>query len=112
MTCREFVDFLMEYLDGNLPGPERECFEEHLAECPDCVAYLATYRETIRLGKAACAEENEALPPEVPNELVQAILAARSAGTTQGQDGEAQAGVTSAGRRASKNVKMSRRSNG
>lgn len=77
MTCREFADFLMEYLDGNLPAAEHALFEEHLAECPDCVAYLATYRETIRLGKALCAQENEALSPEVPNELVQAILAVR-----------------------------------
>ncbi len=99
MTCQEFADFLMQYLDGDLSRPVRARFEEHLAECPDCVAYLATYQETIKLGKAACAEENDALPAEVPNELVRAILTARSE-------------VTKPGRQASQNAKQSRRSHG
>jgi anti-sigma factor RsiW len=77
MTCRELVAFLMDYLDGLLSEPERMCFEEHLGECPDCVAYLATYREAIRLGKEACAAGNDSIPTDVPEELVRAILAAR-----------------------------------
>jgi hypothetical protein len=27
MTCRELVEFLMDYLDGLLSEPERRCFE-------------------------------------------------------------------------------------
>jgi anti-sigma factor RsiW len=77
MTCRELVDFLMDYLDGQLSEPVRMCFEEHLGECPDCVAYLATYQETIRLGKEACTPGNDALPPNVPEDLVRAVLATR-----------------------------------
>ena len=76
MTCRELVEFLMDYLDGLLSEPERMCFEEHLGECPDCVAYLATYREAIRLGKEACTA-GDSIPADVPEELVRAILAAR-----------------------------------
>jgi anti-sigma factor RsiW len=78
MTCRELVEFLMDYLDSTLPEPQRLCFEEHLANCPDCVAYLATYQEVIRLGKAVCSKEHEGIPPEIPEELVQAVLSARS----------------------------------
>ena len=77
MTCRELVEFLMDYLDGQLSEPERVCFEEHLGECPDCVAYLATDQETIRLGKEACTAGDDALPPDVPEDLVRAVLAAR-----------------------------------
>ena len=77
MTCRELVEFLMEYLDGLLAEPERMCFEEHLGECPDCVAYVATYREAIRLGKEACKAGNDSIPTDVPEELVRAILASR-----------------------------------
>ena len=76
MTCRELVEFLMDYLDEQLAEPERLCFEEHLGECPDCVAYLATYREAVRLGKEACAA-GDAIPAEVPEDLVRAVLAAR-----------------------------------
>jgi anti-sigma factor RsiW len=68
----------MDYLDDALPEPQRVCFEEHLAKCPDCIAYLATYQEVIRIGKAVCAKEHEAVPREVPEELVQAVLSARS----------------------------------
>jgi anti-sigma factor RsiW len=77
MTCQEIVDFLMHYLDGELPTGQRTLFEEHLGECPACVDYLHTYEETIRLGKAACAAEPGC--KDVPEALIQAILAARQA---------------------------------
>jgi anti-sigma factor RsiW len=77
MTCRELVEFLMNYLDGRLSESERLRFEEHLGECPDCVAYLATYREAVRLGKEACTAGGDAIPAEVPEDLVRAVLAAR-----------------------------------
>ena len=72
MTCRDVADYLMHYLDGELPEAERSVFDEHLGECPDCVAYLATYREAVRQGKEACAGVEA-----VPEDLVRAILAAR-----------------------------------
>lgn len=73
MNCRECYDFLMDYLDGQLPADERAAFEAHLARCPPCVAYLDTYRATIELGKSALRGE----PCQLPEELVQAILKAR-----------------------------------
>lgn len=76
MTCREFVEFLMEYLSHELQPSQRAAFEEHLAGCRACVAYLSTYQETIRLGKLAYRGE-DMVPEEVPEELVQAILHAR-----------------------------------
>jgi anti-sigma factor RsiW len=80
MTCREFIDFLMEYLSGELPARERAEFERHLAECPDCSAYLKSYEETIKLGKAVFADPDALVPQGVPEELVQAILASRGRG--------------------------------
>lgn len=67
----------MEYLEEELAPTERAAFEEHLAVCSACVAYLKTYKETIRLGKLAYCDD-EPLPEEVPRELVQAILLART----------------------------------
>jgi anti-sigma factor RsiW len=79
MNCREFTEFLHEYLFGNLPAPERSEFEKHLTECPWCVAYLDSYRKTIHSGKAAFADSEEGSPPaDAPEELIQAILHARS----------------------------------
>ena len=73
MNCREFIEFLDGYFDGTLPESERAEFDRHLAECPFCRDYLATYRETVRLGQGAAEEPL----PEPPEELIRAILAAR-----------------------------------
>jgi len=80
MTCRDFIEFLMDYLSGELSADERAIFDAHLAECPWCVAYLKTYRETVALGKAALAEPEKGVPADVPEDLVRAILAARPEG--------------------------------
>jgi predicted anti-sigma-YlaC factor YlaD len=75
MTCEEMVQFLMDYLDGDLPADQRASFEEHLRYCPPCVCYLQTYQECIKLGKICIKEEETTVA--VPEELVKAILAAR-----------------------------------
>lgn len=77
MTCRDVLDFLMAYLDGELPARERGVFEEHLAGCADCRFYLQNYQSTVRLMQAACDLEKEPAQAGVPEDLVQAILAAR-----------------------------------
>lgn len=77
MTCKEFIEFLMDYLGGELPPGERACFEAHLGDCPDCLAYLDMYKQTVKLGKAAFCQERGRLPADVPEELIRAILAAR-----------------------------------
>ena len=78
MNCREFTEFLHEYLFGNLPTAECAEFEKHLAECPWCVAYLDSYRKTIQLEQAAFAAEDAPPPADAPEELIQAILQARA----------------------------------
>jgi anti-sigma factor RsiW len=75
LTCRELTDCLADYFAGELRPNERAVFEEHLAECPDCVAYLGSYAETMRLAKDA--SDDDPIPADVPDELVQAILEAR-----------------------------------
>ncbi len=74
MTCREFVEFLDEYLSGELPESALIDFDGHLAHCVDCTAYLKMYRETIRLASFVCSEPEGPIPEGVPEELIQAIL--------------------------------------
>ena len=78
MNCREFVDFLMRYLDDELPSGERSSFEQHITDCPQCDTYLETYRETVRLGQSVCSGPEAPVPEDAPEALVQAILKARS----------------------------------
>lgn len=78
LTCRELIDFLREYLDGELSPEEQARFERHLGICPPCVRYLETYQETVRLGHEAFCEPEGGVPDDVPEELVRAVLDARS----------------------------------
>ena len=74
MTCREVADFLADYLSGTLAADTRAQFDRHLSVCPNCRAYLATYRATIALGRRAFAIPDADAETEVPAELVSAIL--------------------------------------
>jgi anti-sigma factor RsiW len=47
LSCQELVELVTDYLEGALPGAERERFEAHLEECPDCGEYVAQMRATI-----------------------------------------------------------------
>jgi predicted anti-sigma-YlaC factor YlaD len=49
ITCREVVEILNDYLEGELPEPQRVRVEEHLGGCVGCTTILDEFRETIRL---------------------------------------------------------------
>lgn len=78
VTCREFADFMADYLAGELAPELRQPFDYHLTLCANCQRYLASYRETVSLGRRAFDDEDAAVPAEVPEDLVKAILAART----------------------------------
>ena len=74
VTCRELTACLADYFAGALGSDQRSLFDGHLAKCPDCVAYLGSYVETMRLAKDAY--EDDPVPAGVPEQLIRAILAA------------------------------------
>jgi len=82
LTCQEVVEYLMSYLNSELAPDEIFVFEKHLAVCPECVTFLETYKQTIRIGQMAF-DSVESQSPEsqseepLPEPLVQAILAAQ-----------------------------------
>jgi anti-sigma factor RsiW len=77
MTCREFTGFIMDYHAGELAAATVAAFERHLSLCPNCVQYLRQYEATVALTRAAFSDPDASVPTDVPEELVQAILAAR-----------------------------------
>ena len=78
MTCRQLAEFIMDYLDGELPGDVHGVFERHLALCPACDCYLRQYRATVAAGRAAFVQcEDGELPSDVPEALIVAILESR-----------------------------------
>jgi len=76
ITCKQLLDFIADYLSGDLSAEERRELDRHLAVCPPCVAYLKSYQRTIELEKAAYADPDAPAPGNVPEDLVRAILAA------------------------------------
>jgi anti-sigma factor RsiW len=81
ITCKELVDFLHDYVSGELSADERAAFEEHLAVCPPCIRYLESYKAVIRLAKAVATDRDAPAPADVPEDLVRAILSARKKGS-------------------------------
>jgi hypothetical protein len=77
ITCRQVVDFLDEYLAGALSGEQLDEFEYHLSSCPPCINYIKSYQASVLLSKRALEPADVAPPAEVPDRLLQAILAAR-----------------------------------
>jgi anti-sigma factor RsiW len=69
MTCRELVDLLIDFLDGDLPEERRRILETHLSLCEPCLKYLETYKVTIKLTRRL-----PDVPP--PPELLQKLKAA------------------------------------
>lgn len=73
MTCRQFEDFIVNYLDGSLDKDLRLEFENHIRDCRACHDYLGAYRQTVALGKRAFDDLDE-IPNSVPENLVLAVL--------------------------------------
>jgi anti-sigma factor RsiW len=70
MTCRQVVELMTDYLEGTLPAADRARFEEHIAGCDGCRAYLAQLRTTRDvIGRIA----DEPMPAQVERELIEAF---------------------------------------
>jgi anti-sigma factor (TIGR02949 family) len=75
MTCRELVELLLEFLDGELPEDRRLRLESHLALCEPCLKYLETYKVTIQLTRRL---PDAPPPPELLERLKAALREERA----------------------------------
>lgn len=76
LPCREIITFLADYIDNELPHDTRHEFERHLGVCASCTAYLASYRDTIRICRDT-AHFDDAVVEAAPAQLIEAILRTR-----------------------------------
>jgi anti-sigma factor RsiW len=51
-TCKQEVGLIADYLAGTLKPPVLAAFEQHLDQCPDCTAFLKTYKKTMEATKS------------------------------------------------------------
>ncbi|MGI9204904.1 MAG: anti-sigma factor family protein [Woeseiaceae bacterium] len=77
ITCKEFEDFVLAYLEGDLSPKQKSVFEWHLRLCSECREYLAAYRRSLEIADAVLAPPNSPVPADVPEDLIKAILDAR-----------------------------------
>jgi anti-sigma factor RsiW len=68
LVCQQVVELVTDYLEGALSRHDRRRFDRHLRNCPNCSAYLAQMRVTIR---ATGTLEPDDLSPEALRELTE-----------------------------------------
>ena len=77
LTCKEFDDFMVDYLDQGLPVWQKFMCWLHVKMCRECANFVREYHRTIALGQMTYDDPDEPLPDSVPEELVEAALAHR-----------------------------------
>lgn len=77
ITCEAFEDFILAYLEDDLPPRQKFLFELHLKVCRECRDYLRAYRASMDLTHRAVTDSKATLPQTVPDDLVRAVLEAR-----------------------------------
>jgi anti-sigma factor RsiW len=70
LSCRELVELVTEYLEGQLPLDERSRFEQHLGECAGCRIYLSQMRQVL---ETAGELTEESVAPEAKTSLLAAF---------------------------------------
>jgi len=78
ITCQEFDAFIVDYLEDDLPRKQKVIFEMHMRMCRECRDYLAAYRRSMEISNAVCEPDSTALPTDIPEDLIKAILDARN----------------------------------
>ena len=74
VVCMSGVELLMQYMEGALTPDVRTAIEAHVAGCPRCDAFIASYRETPRIVRDATRME---MPADLEASLMAALRAAR-----------------------------------
>jgi predicted anti-sigma-YlaC factor YlaD len=68
IVCKQAVELVTDYLEGDLSRRDRRRFERHLRLCPNCAAYLEQIKTTIKMTGRI---EPEDLTPEARTDLTQ-----------------------------------------
>jgi anti-sigma factor RsiW len=76
LSCQELVELVTDYLEGALPAELHERFDEHIAHCKGCQAYLAQMRATVRVTGTLTPES---LSPAAESTLLEAFRGWRQA---------------------------------
>jgi anti-sigma factor RsiW len=69
-TCKKATSLITDYVIGTLASDITRKLERHLSACPDCVAFLKTYKKTIQMTRFFLAS---GVLPEMEKSRMQAL---------------------------------------
>lgn len=72
VDCRQLVGLLGDYVDEQLPNEVKAAFEDHIAQCAPCIAFVKQYRFAPEQARAV-------LLRKVPTDLETRLLSFLSA---------------------------------
>ena len=81
MTCGEVEETLFDYVEVRLAPYARWKFDLHIKMCRECQDYLAAYKKASALGGEILGPAAAPAPTDLPDDLVEAIIAAREMDT-------------------------------
>lgn len=73
ITCQQVIDFLLVYVDGSISASDKAAFDDHLAQCPSCVAYLDGYRKMIAMTSDSASPAAVVPSAELPSQILKAV---------------------------------------
>ena len=81
IVCASGVELLMDYLEGVVPADLRSAIDAHVAGCPRCIAFIASYQATPRILREATAT---AMPADLQRSLRGFLRAQRGVSPAEG----------------------------
>ena len=71
--CNDTARLLYAFVEGELDPQRRRKLEAHLADCPECLEFVRTYRETIAMTHQHDVPAKLEMPPRLVEKLLQFI---------------------------------------
>ncbi|MFW5966071.1 MAG: anti-sigma factor family protein [Persicimonas sp.] len=70
--CSAALKHLVDYLEGELDEDEQRELESHFSDCPPCMRFLKSYRDTGKVCKKAL---QRSMPPKMKGALLDFLRA-------------------------------------
>lgn len=72
VMCKEIVENIIGYIEAELDDKTLEELEKHLRDCPECQAFVRTYKKMLELtGKL---KERTFVTPEIRKKLKELLI--------------------------------------
>jgi anti-sigma factor RsiW len=57
LSCQRATAVITDYVNGRLDPSFERAFDRHLRVCPDCVAFLNTYKKAVQLAQSFLSQD-------------------------------------------------------